>query len=201
MHLWQKIRAARAALSWSQSDLAEKSGVGESTINRIEDDKYAGEPNERTVSRIVLAFTKSGIDITGEGVRPLPPIYTYNGDSWFLDLIEDIRGTLKRGNVLRAENIDDRKSNDNVKAGIQMLLENGIKLRMTSSDDNPVMLYDPSWYRHIPARYYRNQIILIYGDKVAISTEAQGGCVIVRDADLADAMANRFDMVWEMLNV
>ena len=63
------MKAARALLDWSQSDLAEVSGVSEPTIWRLEavDGELGGRAD--TVERIRRALEKAGIQFT-DGKRP-----------------------------------------------------------------------------------------------------------------------------------
>jgi predicted transcriptional regulator len=70
----RQIKAARALVGWSQSDLAQHSGISEPTIARLEStDGELGGRGE-TVRKIQKAFEASGIEFieengTGEGVR------------------------------------------------------------------------------------------------------------------------------------
>ena len=72
----RQIKAARALLGWSQSDLAQRSGVSEPTIARLEsaDGKLGGR--EETVRKICAALETSGIEFIegdGEGVQLRKP--------------------------------------------------------------------------------------------------------------------------------
>ena len=53
------IRAGRGALSWSQQELAEKSGVSLPTVARLE--ASIGSPKLETVSRLISAIEKAGV--------------------------------------------------------------------------------------------------------------------------------------------
>jgi predicted transcriptional regulator len=70
----RQLKAARALLGWSQSDLARHSDVSEPTIARLESaDGEIGGRGE-TVRKIRAALETSGIEFieengTGEGVR------------------------------------------------------------------------------------------------------------------------------------
>ncbi|OOO26360.1 transcriptional regulator [Agrobacterium salinitolerans] len=73
-----QIRAARALLNWSQSELVEKSGLSLTTIRRMEDDKIGPERssagNVATVTRIIedagVTFLSDGEVVEGgPGVR------------------------------------------------------------------------------------------------------------------------------------
>ncbi len=69
-----QLKAARALLGWSQSDLAERSGVSEPTIARLESfDGHLGGRAE-TGAKIRSALEKGGIEFIdenggGPGVR------------------------------------------------------------------------------------------------------------------------------------
>jgi len=74
----RQIKAGRALLGWSQSDLASESGISEPTIARLEsvDGELGGR--EATVQRIRAALEKGGIQFIeenggGPGVRLRKP--------------------------------------------------------------------------------------------------------------------------------
>ncbi len=60
-----QIRAARALLKWSGKDLAENSGVGFSTIMKMESEPGVPNSNFKTFEAIKIAFEKAGVEFTG----------------------------------------------------------------------------------------------------------------------------------------
>jgi transcriptional regulator with XRE-family HTH domain len=60
-----QIRAARAMLKWSASDLAEASGVGVATIRRIELAEGLPSSNVKTLDLIRKTFEGAGIEFIG----------------------------------------------------------------------------------------------------------------------------------------
>lgn len=60
-----QIRAARAMLKWTGKDLAEKSGVGFSTLMRLETSNGVPASHAKTIEAIRVAFEKAGIEFTG----------------------------------------------------------------------------------------------------------------------------------------
>ncbi|MGO7133430.1 multiprotein-bridging factor 1 family protein [Rhizobium leguminosarum] len=73
-----QIRAARALLSWSQSELVEKTGLSLTTVRRMEDEKIGPERssagNVATVTKVLeeagILFLEAGQAIEGgPGVR------------------------------------------------------------------------------------------------------------------------------------
>lgn len=70
----RQIKAARALLGWSQSDLARKSGVSEPTIARLESADGVLGGRKKTGEKIKKAIEVAGIIFFeenggGEGVR------------------------------------------------------------------------------------------------------------------------------------
>jgi len=69
-----QIRAARGMLEWTRSDLAEKSGVGFSSMQRLESAGGVPGAQFKTLEAIQKAFEKAGIEFigspeSGAGVR------------------------------------------------------------------------------------------------------------------------------------
>lgn len=62
-----QIRAARAALDWSQAKLAEQSGVSITTIKSVE--SGARRPIPANLAALVGALEAGGIRFTEEGVE------------------------------------------------------------------------------------------------------------------------------------
>ena len=75
MLIAQQIRAARALLGWSQSELSQAANVGIATIKRIEIQEESIRANTNTLRRIEIALVASGIKFVdddgqyGPGVR------------------------------------------------------------------------------------------------------------------------------------
>jgi transcriptional regulator with XRE-family HTH domain len=70
----RQVKAARALLGWSQSDLAQYSGISEPTIARLESSDGEIGGRGETVRKIQSALENHGIEFieengTGEGVR------------------------------------------------------------------------------------------------------------------------------------
>jgi transcriptional regulator with XRE-family HTH domain len=60
-----QIRAARALLRWSGKDLAEKSGVGFSTVMKMESDSGVPNSNFKTFESIRKAIEDAGVEFIG----------------------------------------------------------------------------------------------------------------------------------------
>ena len=60
-----QIRAARALLRWSSSDLAEKSGVGSATIKRMESMNGVPSGHVKTLLALKAALEAAGVEFVG----------------------------------------------------------------------------------------------------------------------------------------
>jgi predicted transcriptional regulator len=70
----RQVKAARALLAWSQSDLARYSGISEPTIARLESAEGELGGRGETIKKIQSALEKAGIEFIdenggGPGVR------------------------------------------------------------------------------------------------------------------------------------
>ena len=61
-----QIRAARALLGWSGTDLAEKSGVGITTLRRYELQKGIPSANTSVLLTLKETLEQAGIEFTGD---------------------------------------------------------------------------------------------------------------------------------------
>lgn len=60
-----QIRAARGLLDWSRRELAEKSGVGFSSLLRLESFDGIPSSNVKTLEALKKAFEEAGVEFTG----------------------------------------------------------------------------------------------------------------------------------------
>lgn len=60
-----QIRAARALLRWTGKDLAEKSGVGFSTLMRLESEDGVPSAQSKTLEALQNTLEKAGIEFIG----------------------------------------------------------------------------------------------------------------------------------------
>lgn len=90
-----QIRAARALKDWSQSDLAQQSGLAVPTIANIELGKQ--KPSPSTIDKIRLAFEIEDIAFLGNiGVEKIEKeVKVYKGNSELYSFYEEIWNTLK----------------------------------------------------------------------------------------------------------
>ncbi len=86
----EQIRAARALLDWSQSDLADKADLSQTGIARIENG--TNRPNTSTLEKIKAAFEGADIEfLGGNGLRKRTgEIKVYKGAEGFRAFMDDV---------------------------------------------------------------------------------------------------------------
>lgn len=104
-----QIRAARALKNWSQTDLAERTGLAVPTIANIELGKQM--PGKNTIEKIIDAFSIGGIDfLENEGVRKnTESVFTLAGKAdfeKFYDLVYEVAKT--QGGSIYVSNVDEK---------------------------------------------------------------------------------------------
>ena len=65
----EQIKGARALLGWSAANLAEKSGVGATTIRRYEMSSGIPKGNVQSLLTLKTTFEAAGIEFTGNPLK------------------------------------------------------------------------------------------------------------------------------------
>lgn len=198
------IRAARGALDWSQTELAERADVHFQTIVSIE--KGASVPSSATLNKIRHAFERNGLEIEGSGLRFVDDtIIIIEGEKPYLQLLTDVFHTLKNspGQEILIANADDKMSPQDVNDIYRKLRASGIKMRQLVQDGNTYLMGDLSEYRYIPKEYFSNRVSLTYADKTAVVVMRDGKekILIVKDHDFVELHKNMFNWLWSMCEI
>lgn len=103
----RQIRAARALLEWSGTDLAQKSGLTQMTISNIESDKV--QASEDSLQNILTAFDKHGIEfLDSDGVRVRQQeVRVFSGKNGYRQFLDHVYATLKNGGRIRQFFLND----------------------------------------------------------------------------------------------
>ncbi len=195
-----KIRAARGLLGWGQKDLAERSGLSSTAIASLEQGKT--EPHIETLEKIQTAFDLAGVVFTQNGVELKgQTVTTMDGDGWYLRLLDDVYYTLldKPDAEYLTMCADDKVSSPEVNNRLKKIRNAGIRMRQLVQEGNTYLMGALKEYRYIPKGQFRNNVSLIYGDKVAVITEHGTKAIVFKDADLAATWSNIFDVLWNKL--
>ena len=204
----EQIRAARALLDWSQSDLAEHSGLSQTGIARIENG--TNQPNSRTLAKIEAAFEKADIEFLGtSGVRKMSgEIKVLRGREGFRSFMDDVyekardlggeislfNGMPKLFNKLLGEDwyqmharrMDEVKGNYN----FRIMVKEGEELFIAG---------DFAQYRWFPGNLFREKTFYAYGNTLAFMSFSEDDVEIrmITQADFADSFRVLFNIAWD----
>jgi len=192
-------------LNWSQSDLAERTGISATSIGSIENGQST--PRESTLKSIRQAFEKSGIEFLGSsGIRKKrAELDVLSGIEGFQQFSVDVYETLKddEREVLQAY-IDDHKFanwlGDEAYPHIERmesLKSKRFKIIQKEGDDYfPAKNY--AEYRWIPEEQFLAVPFIVYGDKLAITLfEPEPTIITMSYPMVADAYRLQFFNLWE----
>jgi transcriptional regulator with XRE-family HTH domain len=202
-----QIRGARGILNWSQSDLAERTGISATSIGSIENNQST--PRESTLKAIRQAFEKSGLEFIGkDGVRTKSPEITIlRGADGFQKFSFNVYDTIlsddDQREVLQAY-VDDRKYADllgdqaypHVKR-MEEMKEKRFKILQKENDSYfPAKNY--AEYRWIPEDQFIAVPFVVYGDNLAVILFEPEPTIIINNYPLvAEAYRMQFYSLWD----
>ena len=195
----EQIKMARVFLDWDQNKLSEKSGVSQPQIASIESGRVKS-PRIGTLMAIKDACMRAGVDFKDGGVFPrLDPTTRYDGEGWFLKVLDDIRDTLKdaREKELLIFGGDNRVSSPEVVQKFRQLCEMGVAIREMVEEGNTYLMGREENYRWIPKSHFENYVTVIYADKVCNDFHSHG--LLIKDSHWATAERNKFNLIWSQL--
>lgn len=201
-----QIRAARALKNWSQTDLAERTGLAVPTIANIELGKQI--PGKNTIEKIIDAFAVGGIKFTENGVEfDKNEIFTLVGDEKFKNFLSDALRTLEKLPPKERHfwtlNIEDFATTDPENAIYDEMLEKGITLRRIISHKAEI-LYSQFETKIIDHKYSDDKgAVCLFADKVALYTAAEGNqpptTLIITNPRIAETYRKTFSYMWDNL--
>lgn len=199
----EQIRAARALLDWSQSDLANYADLSQTGIARIENG--TNQPNSQTLEKIKKAFSEANIEFIEGGVRlAQDKLVVIRGKDSLRKLQDDIFHTLsKRKGDIRILGIDEISPEETedyayTKMHIKRLVDAGINERILIEKGKRDFLAPAEWYRSIPAKYFSPYTVFIYDSKIALTLRAPEHKVLLLDNPFfAESLKTFFDFLWD----
>jgi len=200
-----QIRAARGLLDWTVATLAEKVGVGTTTISAIETGRSAG--SLEVLSAILYAFQSAGVELSEDGgVRPRQSkVSIYRDHDGFCAFFDDIYEVAKTRdmpdicitNVNEAEYDRWLGAYEPIHAKRMTQLKTKLRVLMKKHD---LHLTSTAYceYRWVPEEQFADVSLYIYGDKVAfIEFQERNVTVTVVDSKaVTDCLRKMFELSW-----
>jgi transcriptional regulator with XRE-family HTH domain len=208
----EQIRAARALLDWSQSDLAEYAGLSQTGIARIENG--TNQPNTSTLEKIKAAFENANIEFLGtNGLRKKSgEIRILRGQQGFRDFMDDVYNVANTtGGLICLHNARPQnwykwlgeewyKNHSNrMKA-----LGSKIDVRITSEEGNTEFIGGSfAEYRWFPKELFNEQSFYAYGNKLAFMNFSDDDVVIrvFEDSYFTEGFRILFNIAWDRVAI
>lgn len=208
----EQIRAARALLDWSQSDLANYAGLSQTGIARIENG--TNQPNSSTIEKIKGAFENAEIEFLGEtGLRrktgEIKVLRGGDGFSAFLDDVYDCiikYGTKEKplevflSNVVH-ENWIKTIGTDRWMAHTKRMVEKkdlmDIRIIVADGDWNfPANEY--SDYKWFPKEFFSDKSFYSYHNRLAFLDFEENNmrATIINNKEFAEGYRTLFQIAW-----
>ena len=205
-----QIRAARALLNWSQSELADRVGMTQASIARLEGG--SSKPNQSTLDKIEYAFENADIEFLGrDGLRKRKrDIQQLKGRDGLIGLMEDIRDTAESGfNEIclynaRPENwmkwVDKDWFYENYSKRMALAI-NKDDMRIIVEDGNENLVSrGHGTYRYFPKELFTdsNKSLYLYGQKIAFLEFLKDDIrvLIFDNAPFTESFRTLFDIAW-----
>jgi transcriptional regulator with XRE-family HTH domain len=200
-----QIRGARGILNWSQSDLAERTGISATSIGSIENGQST--PRANTLNTIQKTFEDAGIEFIGrEGVRVRTgDVRVYQGREGFKRFFDVVFEAVKRdGGQILVSNVEERKflkwagdsADEHMKrmAGVKDL---HMKVLLREGDFD-FAASDYVEYRWLPKNLFTSVPFYAFSDSLAIMLlDNEPTIVVLNYSAVAEAYRIQFAAMWE----
>lgn len=203
-----QIRAARAILNWSQSDLAAKAGISLATIRKIELDDVS--PRNTTIELIASALENAGIEfMEPDGARRKPSgIIIFEGKPGGRDFMEDIRQTVIKngGDLFIVTPIAEAFAkycglSDILEIDALLNLNDTTIIKCLITEGGDSLLSTPRLQFRVISKNYVDPVpFCVYGSKYAVvvpNGEPFGKLVIIESPKMACLARNHFVSLWD----
>lgn len=201
-----QIKAARALIDWSQSNLGEKTGLSQAAIANLETGKH--RPNGATETVIRKAFEEAGIEFIDGGVRLRPDGMEIIEGADFAARMPDIYfETLLRHNAeeVLINGVDyqviDADTRIAIEQNIKRLQASGKRQRLLVQEGTRAkdVIGPPEWHRALPKALFSGVApLFIFHHSCAFMLFSKQQVIIIRNADLAAQQKRQFEVLWDM---
>lgn len=204
----EQIRAARALLDWSTSDLAKQTGLTVNGINKIE--RGHVQAHRETIEKLQDVFEAARIEFIGDiGVQwAQHHVRTLTGVNGLKAFFDDVRHVAQRSDqeiVICGVDEDylEEKLGDFIEyQRKEMSSYSNLKMRcLVEEQDFSLGASSYCRYRWLAKGYFSNVPFYIYGDKMAIivtSGPEDPLILLIHNRTIATAYRRQFEAMWSL---
>lgn len=207
----EQIRAARALLDWSQSDLADHSSLSQTGIARIENG--TNQPNSGTLAKIIAAFEGADIEFLGStGVRKkVGEIKVFKGTEGFRAFMDDVYNVAKeKGGEICLFNAKPSNwykwlGEDWYKSHSERMqaIKDRIDFKVTVKEGEDLLIGSSFVeYRWFPKNLFNEQSFYAYGNKLAFMNFEENSVqiMVLENKEFCDGFRVLFNVAWDHIS-
>ncbi|NDE90242.1 MAG: XRE family transcriptional regulator [Alphaproteobacteria bacterium] len=199
----RQIKAARALLGWTQTELAKAAGLHLNAITKIENESC--EPRSGTLDRIQRSCEIAGIKFRGQrGVEIKEDVFEtvrFEGEHFIRRLIDDTITVVNgpEDEVLNCVvdeqffNVADRKQNERY---YKHMKKTGFRERYITSKGYVSFVNNKNVYRWLPDDVLGIVAYTIYRDRIAFIQWKTREVLIIRSTSLSTTFRQQFEFLW-----
>jgi len=206
----EQIRAARALLGWSQHDLADKAGLSQTGIARIENG--TNQPNSKTITKIETAFDAADVEFLGSsGVQKRGiQSHKYTGSEGFKEFMDrlyqvarDVGGEICTFNAATGyfKNLLGDEWYKNHAERMKSVKDNYNFRLIVDEETSDFLAMDFGEYKTFPKEMLPDQKIYVYGDYISFMNfnDENVDIVEIKHGASADSFRILFNIAWEQV--
>lgn len=201
----EQIRAARALLDWSQSDLADHAGLSQTGIARIENG--TNKPNTNTLEKITAAFDSAEIEFIGtRGVQKASnDVRIFKGHEGFIEFLNDVYSVVKNGQTtVVVNNVSEDlflrwEGEEFAHIHQSRMEEQNVKYKIVVQEgDKNFTASKYAEYRAVPKEAFSTISFYIYGNRAALIDFSAEKVVVyvIRNQAVSDFYREEFNKIW-----
>lgn len=203
----KQIKAARALLDWTQSELADVSGLHLNAINKIEND--TGEARLSSLSAIKAACENAGIKFRGQkGVELREDVFEtirIEGKEFLSRMIDDILISFQhKEDQLLCCNPDEKMFNSFDPAQAERYYSRmkhvGFNERVLTCAGYKAFAHHSENYRWLSPDILGKIAYTVYQDRVAFTNWNLRETLIIRNKPLSETFRGQFEFLWTNAN-
>ncbi len=204
----EQIRAARALLGWNQHDLADKAGLSQTGIARIENG--TNQPNSKTLEKIRTAFDDADIEfIDDSGVRKRTgQVKILRGQEGMRQFFNELYQAAKDfgGDICLFNGMPSRLSEWLGEDWYEMHTNRMTKIKdkyeykiIVKEGEQSLPAHEYASYKYFPEHMFNEKTIYMFGNTVFFRDRSDEELRLIRieQADLANSMKILFNIAWE----
>lgn len=203
----RQIKAARALLGWTQTDLAQASGLHFNAINKIENE--IGEARQSSLVSIKSACEYAGIRFRGQrGVEFKEDVFEtlrIEGKDFLSRMIDDILTCLRTSDdellcCTPDEGLFNTLNPKQSDRYYERMRDIGFKERVITCCGYSSFAHNRKNYRWLPQEILGKVTYTLYSDRVVFTNWDIQESLIIRSKSLAETFRNQFEFLWVQAN-